>query len=62
LGAGIVKLARLPDNNRSRPDNEDGFNVGAFWHVRGTLIWGFLHKGRHDSNPISPDFCAVREN
>jgi hypothetical protein len=51
LGAGIVKLARLPDNNRSRPDNEDGFNVGAFWHVRGTLIWGFLAEGEHDSNP-----------
>ena len=33
LGAGIVELAGLPDDDRPRTDDEDRFDVGAFWHL-----------------------------
>ena len=49
LGAGIIKLARLTYDNRSSPDDENGFYICTFWHMRGTLIWGFLHSRRRDS-------------
>src|SRR5690606_34723887 len=32
LGAGIVELASLADNNRAGTDDQDGFDVGSFWH------------------------------
>ncbi len=32
LRAGVIKLARLPDDNRPRADDEDGFDVGTFRH------------------------------
>jgi hypothetical protein len=33
LGAGIVELAGLADDDRSRADDEDRLDIGAFWHV-----------------------------
>ncbi len=32
LGAGVVELACLADNDRPGPDDKDGINVGAFGH------------------------------
>ena len=32
LGAGIVELAGLADDDRAGADDEDGLDVGAFWH------------------------------
>ena len=32
LGAGVVKLARLTDNNRARAQNQDAFYICTFWH------------------------------
>ena len=32
LCAGIVKLTRLTDNNRTRAQNQDTFYVCTFWH------------------------------
>ena len=32
LGAGIIKLARLPDDDGAGADNEDAVNVGALGH------------------------------
>ena len=32
LGAGVVKLTRLTDNNRARAQNQDTFYVCTFWH------------------------------
>ena len=54
LGAGIVELAGLADDDRSSPDDEDGFDVSALWHVRETRILGFLHTRRMDSKPNRP--------
>ena len=34
LGAGVIKLGRLPDHNRPRADNQDFRNVRAFRHAR----------------------------
>jgi hypothetical protein len=33
LRAGVIELARLADDDRSGADEEDGFDVGAFWHL-----------------------------
>ena len=32
LGAGIIELARLADDDRAGADDEDGMNVSAFGH------------------------------
>ena len=32
LGAGVVKLTRLTDNNRARAQNQDAFYICTFWH------------------------------
>jgi hypothetical protein len=32
LGAGIVELASLPDDDGARADDQDRFDVGTFWH------------------------------
>ena len=32
LGARVVKLAGLPDDDRSRSNDEDGGNIIAAWH------------------------------
>ena len=49
LRAGIIEFAGLADDDRSRPDDEDGFDVGTFGHVWGNLILGSLHNGTGDS-------------
>src|SRR6266567_2009447 len=33
LGAGIVELARLADDDGAGPDDQDRLDVGASWHV-----------------------------
>jgi len=38
LGAGIVELAGLSDDDRTRTDDEDRFDVGAFWHLWSLLV------------------------
>ena len=40
LGAGIVELASLADDDRSRADDEDRFDVWAFWHVLSSVRRG----------------------
>ena len=40
LGAGVVELAGLADDDRPRSDNEDRFDVGAFGHQRVTVVCG----------------------
>ena len=32
LGAGIIELAGLPDDDRPRTDDEDRLDIGTFWH------------------------------
>ena len=32
LRAGVIELARLADDDRTRADDQDGFNVCTFWH------------------------------
>ena len=32
LGPGVVELARLPDDDRAGPDDQDVLDVGAAWH------------------------------
>ena len=34
LGARVVELARLPDDDRAAPDDEDGLEVGALRHAQ----------------------------
>jgi hypothetical protein len=34
LGARIIKFAGLADNNRPSADDQNGFEVSAFWHER----------------------------
>ena len=47
LGAGIIEFAGLADDDRSSPDDEDGFYICPFWHLRkGPRIWGSLHDWR----------------
>ena len=38
LGAGIIELARLADDDRAGADDQDGVDVCAFWHVGGVLF------------------------
>ena len=33
LRAGVVELAGLADDDRAGADDQDGFKVGALWHV-----------------------------
>ena len=33
LRARVIELARLADNDRAGADEENGFYVGAFWHL-----------------------------
>ena len=48
LGAGIIEFASLADDDRSRPDDEDGFDVCALGHFGKTCIWVSLHNAaRH---------------
>ena len=35
LGAGVVELASLADDNGTGADDQDGLDVGAFWHCLG---------------------------
>ena len=37
LGARVVELARLPDHDRPRPDEQDRLDVGALRHLRRSL-------------------------
>jgi hypothetical protein len=32
LRAGVIKLAGLADDDRACADDEDGVDVGTFWH------------------------------
>ncbi len=38
LGAGIIELASLTDDDRARADDENGVDVGAAAHYRGSII------------------------
>ncbi len=40
LHPGIVELAGLADDDRPRADDQDGADVGAFWHARARLAGG----------------------
>ena len=46
LGAGIIELAGLPDDDRTRTDDEDRFDVGTFWHWCSLLVRGARGKTR----------------
>ena len=38
LRARVVELARLADDDRARPDDEDALDVVALWHLLGVLL------------------------
>ena len=55
LGAGIIELAGLPDDDRSRTDDEDRFDVGAFWHgARSVRSWCAAKRERSPATMLRP--------
>src|SRR6187431_1949285 len=44
LGAGIVELAGLPDDDGAGPDDQDAFDVCAFWHCSSTASGGLVGR------------------
>ena len=37
LGSRVVKLARLPDHDGARAQDQNAFNVGTLWHQRASI-------------------------
>ena len=40
LAAGVVELARLPDDDRAGADDEDAFQICSTWHICRGWGWG----------------------
>ena len=51
LGAGIVELAGLADDDGSRADDQDGVDIGAFGHLDSSGARRTGPRGRALSGP-----------
>ena len=59
LGTGIVELARLADDDRARPDDQDAFDVFALGHASSPPLQNSSRRGgrrrcRCSDNPAHP--------
>ena len=62
LRSGIIELARLADDDRASADDEDGFDVCAFWHKPG-FYCGSEPLGYRPRAPQPATFAALsRQN
>ena len=45
LGAGVIELARLADDDRAGANDQDAFDISTFWHEysgSGDFVWRWL--------------------
>ena len=58
LGAGVVELTGLANNDRARTNNEDALDVSTFRHVSSPRSWSRRnHRRQNSSQPGGPSRC-----